>query len=64
MKTMNLVKVTDLTKFRQTLRFDRTTYRDEYKENGKFDAKDEFGKSDGFHEISPDVKIQVNDLQG
>ena len=49
---MNSANVTNLTKIRQTLTFGKTTWRDGYNKSAEFDENDEFGKSDGFDEIS------------
>ena len=57
----NLAKVTDLTKFRHTLRLDRTTKRDGHNESGEFGGN---GESDGLDKISPHVKIRTNDIKG
>ena len=57
----NLAKVTDLTKFRRTLGFDRKTQRNGYNESGEFDENDEFGESHRFDEISPEVEISGNE---
>ena len=63
MKMTNLAKVADLTKFCKRLRFQIISQRDGYSESGKFEKHDEFGESDGFDKISPQVEIPRNEAK-
>ena len=60
---VNLAILTNLTIFRQGPKFKRMSSRQGYQQSGKFDEYGEFGKYGEFDDISPNTKIQANELK-